>query len=277
MAEDEKKVTGRQVTLRGAAASGGAGAELLAVLGSITESGTISSSGVRQLAQWLEANEGSELPAVAFLQKALEGTTGNDFTELYKALERVLPAEPRKLARSRRVAAAQLLKSENREAMAVVRRLAAEERERNRRLHSANFMVAGTGYEGRSRIIERELRPGQAVYLVRDPDNIYDSNAVQVCLANGHQIGFVPREETEQMAPILDRGCRQVASCIKILTGGSRPIPVIEADLYRSEADVPGTVETPKPVVARSRGCATLTLAVLVGLAAVGVLRWVLL
>jgi hypothetical protein len=248
--EESENPTKRQVALRKGAAETGIMGELIPLLEAVTAHGRITDSEAARLRVWLEANRDAGLPAIDFLRTTLERTaidgtiSAEERKSLYKAVERVLPPELRDKAKSRRLAAKLQEKADEREKKAALRARASEERERNRRVYSANFMVAGTSYEGRSELIETDLRPGQALYLVRDPHNKHDKNAVEICLANGRGIGYVPREDAREMAPFLDKGFTHAANCTKILTGGTRPIPVVQVDLYRADATIPNAMVT---------------------------------
>jgi hypothetical protein len=46
---------------------------------------------------------------------------------------------------------------------------------------------------------------GDALTLVREPDNPHDARAVRVEW-QGHKIGYVPRRENADVARLLDRG-----------------------------------------------------------------------
>jgi hypothetical protein len=62
-----------------------------------------------------------------------------------------------------------------------------------------------------------ELRRGDPLALVREPDNPHDPNAVRVEW-NGHLLGYLPRTENEAVARQLDRGNRLQARIIGIGT-----------------------------------------------------------
>lgn len=74
--------------------------------------------------------------------------------------------------------------------------------------------VAGTGYEGRDRIIRVYVKPGMTVYLVRDKNNPYDRNAVAVCIYTPKflwfgglkQIGFIDKQRAVKLAKRIDSG-----------------------------------------------------------------------
>ena len=50
-----------------------------------------------------------------------------------------------------------------------------------------------------------QLKPGDALDLVREPDNPHDPLAVRVEW-QGHKLGYVPRKENRSVAAALDRG-----------------------------------------------------------------------
>jgi hypothetical protein len=65
--------------------------------------------------------------------------------------------------------------------------------------------VAGAGRHHAEALASEAAGPGSPLELRRDPDNPYDANAIAV-LAGGEQVGWVPRELAEEIAPALDRG-----------------------------------------------------------------------
>ncbi len=61
----------------------------------------------------------------------------------------------------------------------------------------------------------QEVRVGDELALVREPDNAHDRNAVRVEW-RGFKLGYVPRAENEAVARQLDRGTRLVARISRI-------------------------------------------------------------
>ena len=55
-----------------------------------------------------------------------------------------------------------------------------------------------------------EMRAGDALTLVREPENLHDRNAVRVEWRS-FKLGYVPRAQNEAVARMLDRGTRLVA------------------------------------------------------------------
>ena len=79
---------------------------------------------------------------------------------------------------------------------------------------------------GRQKIIRNRCHEGDALLLLREPDNPLDRNAIQirriVCKQDkrvpGEQLGYVSRELAEELAPRLDSGTAMFAK-ITALTG----------------------------------------------------------
>lgn len=50
------------------------------------------------------------------------------------------------------------------------------------------------------------LNEGHQVKLMREPNNIVDSNAVAICTSTGYHIGYVPSFYARAVAPLMDNG-----------------------------------------------------------------------
>jgi hypothetical protein len=74
------------------------------------------------------------------------------------------------------------------------------------------------------------MRAGDALDLVREPDNRHDRNAIRVEW-QGHKLGYVPRRENRAVAAALDRGDRLVAR-ISRLTENRDPWRRIEFEVF---------------------------------------------
>lgn len=210
------------------------GAELLSLCQSATADGRIAPEEAEGLRAWLAEADAAELPAASYLREVVERIladgqiTADEYKELHKAVEAVLPAELRKQATAARREIESAEKAAARSAKEAEKAREREERERNMPVASANFMVAGVRHEGRPKIIERYANSGDEVRLVRDRGNQYSSAAIAVQLMNGRQIGFVPEDDAQELAPLLDRGMRVEAGITKILGSGRSPIPVVQ-------------------------------------------------
>lgn len=60
-----------------------------------------------------------------------------------------------------------------------------------------------------------QMRVGDALTLVREPDNPHDAKAVRVEW-QGHMIGYVPRRENDDVARLLDHGQTLVARIARL-------------------------------------------------------------
>ena len=75
-----------------------------------------------------------------------------------------------------------------------------------------------------------EMKVGDALALVREPDNPHDANAVRVEW-RGHQLGYVPRRENADVARQIDRGSRVKARISRLQM---QPQPVDSASNSKS-------------------------------------------
>jgi hypothetical protein len=67
--------------------------------------------------------------------------------------------------------------------------------------------VAGSAAWHGEALASDAAAPGSPLVLYRDPSNEHDPNATAVHLAlSGEQLGWVPREVAEELAPELDAG-----------------------------------------------------------------------
>jgi len=160
--------------------------------------------------------------------------TADERKEIYKAIEKVVPADERRAAKERRGAVETAERLQARAEKEAQR----EHRIANRVAKSANFLVAGVGYEGRERVVEKYAKVGDTVYLVRDPDNRYDRNAIEIRLANNQQVGYVPAEIAAESVSLMDAWFLQRAYITKLYEGRRHTIPVVQAYWYRPEATV---------------------------------------
>lgn len=216
-------------------------AELLTILQTVTADGRINDDEAKELAEWLGENRSaSNIPGFHFLDTVLTHAlsdgilTLDERREIYKAIEKVLPVELRREAKERRAAVEIREKLEARAEKEVKR----QRKLANTAVKSANFLVAGVGYEGRKDVVEEHAAAGDVVYLVRDSENKHDRNAIEVRLANNLQIGYVPADIAAESAHLMDSGFLQRAYITKLYEGKRHLIPVVQAYLYRPEATV---------------------------------------
>jgi hypothetical protein len=75
-----------------------------------------------------------------------------------------------------------------------------------------------------------QLKVGDPLTLVREPDNPHDARAVRVHW-NGHMLGYVPRAENDAVARQLDRGNRIEARIVR-LTKHRDPWKRVEFEVF---------------------------------------------
>jgi hypothetical protein len=74
--------------------------------------------------------------------------------------------------------------------------------------------LAGFQYHAGKALWE-QMKVGDPLTLVREPDNAYDPRAVRVEW-QGHKLGYVPRKENEAVARQLDRGNKLEARIVQL-------------------------------------------------------------
>jgi hypothetical protein len=80
------------------------------------------------------------------------------------------------------------------------------------------FPVAGFSYYDGPALLE-QLRPGQPVVLVREPDNPHDPRAIRI-EALGRRVGYVPRTDNRPLARLLEQGAELRARIIRVQPKG---------------------------------------------------------
>jgi len=89
--------------------------------------------------------------------------------------------------------------------------------------------IAGFQFHEGKRLWD-QLQVGDALMLVREPDNPHDARAVRVHW-NGHMLGYVPRAENDAVARQLDRGNKLEARIVR-LTKHRDPWKRIEFEVF---------------------------------------------
>lgn len=89
--------------------------------------------------------------------------------------------------------------------------------------------LAGSQYYALSSVW-REIRIGDRLALIREPDNRHDANAIRVEW-NGRQLGYVPRAENRVLAAAMDRG-EAVEARVSALKKHRNPWQRVEFEVY---------------------------------------------
>jgi hypothetical protein len=231
-------------------------AELVSILKTIAADGQMTDERIAQVDAWLAAHPDCSLAPLELLRATSAAIRANGpiskegSTAFHKAVEQALPPDERrqsKAVRKARELADEAKQKEERTAELATKRAAKEKaradaaaaRERNRVLYRSNFLAAGTSHDNRCSAIRSHLKEDQAVVLKREPHNAYDRFAIKIFAQHSgrlYDVGYVPREITSTLAPLMDRPHRLIATCTKILEN-DRLIPIIDLVLYGPDAD----------------------------------------
>lgn len=236
----------RRVTLSKADRNTPAGRELIALLTELSADGQVTREEMERLRDWLEVERGVDFPACPFLYGVVEpiardgAITEEELDSLALAIERVLPSDVRlaaTLKRKEHRAARRTAATTHRAAeWAKERGARMEARDRAKPLYRADFAIMGALRSAERRDGCESLDVGDAVALEREPDNIHDENAILVLLHDGTELGYVPRRDAKQMAPLLDSGAEAEATVKKLLeTAEGHILPVVIATLRRGD------------------------------------------
>jgi hypothetical protein len=238
----------RRVSLSKAHRSTPAGLELIALLTELSADGQITRDELQRLRAWLEVDRGMDFPALPFLYEIIEQIssdgeiTEDELDRLALAIERVLPKDVRVAVTLKRKQAREASRAAQREtrrqeviAQRTERRAVRDaERARAGVLYQADFPVRGAiRFSERREACER-LVEGDAVTLEREPDNAHDSNAILVLGDKDCELGYVPREEAGQMAPLLDAGAEVEGTVHRLWeTPEGKVVPIVLAKVRR--------------------------------------------
>jgi single-stranded-DNA-specific exonuclease len=99
-----------------------------------------------------------------------------------------------------------------------------------------NTKVVGVSFEGRQEIV-RTLKQSQELFLMREPDNDHDSNAVAVLTNTGEQVGYLSKTMAEDLAPAMDKGNNYNVKITTITGGEDQHLGVNIEILHEDEED----------------------------------------
>lgn len=78
--------------------------------------------------------------------------------------------------------------------------------------------AVGVTFDNRQKFIE-QLVLGQYLVLKREPQNLYDPNAIKIMTAKGDSLGYIPKEKAYVLAPVLDSGIYLYGEVLRIVGG----------------------------------------------------------
>lgn len=77
------------------------------------------------------------------------------------------------------------------------------------------------------------VRPGDALKLVREPENPFDALAVRIDNAAGEKIGYVPRALNADIAALLDAGAPLTCTAVSVEAGKTAPFITVSVEEIR--------------------------------------------
>lgn len=105
--------------------------------------------------------------------------------------------------------------------------------EHTKDIYLENVYVAGIKYVDISEAYNK-LMEGTILYLTREPNNPYDSNAILISTVDGHVIGYVPKESNLILKNLMDKG-KYLYGKIKEISDDYEEINV---EIYLSYKDI---------------------------------------
>jgi len=250
------------------------GAELLSLCQTVTADGRLAPEEIAGLWQWLGDADAAEMQAARFLRGVIERVladgkiTAEEYQEVYRAVEAVLPFEARQQAHAAREIAESSALSTPAQVSTAQPAAGGWAQAEPTPIVDVTFMVAGVRQGGRPALIEQHASAGLAVTLELTVAGSRGDEAIAVKLPGGAQIGFVPAAESRQFVPLLRQGSRCSAHIVRIRSSGRSPIPVVQARFLSAaiEASDPLALASSQPLAAAARRRRVLV--VLAGIAA---------
>lgn len=104
-----------------------------------------------------------------------------------------------------------------------------------------NAIVAGTGFEGRNKVIRSHCKEGMKIVLKRDSSNIDDENAIEVYLIIPRlygllgykevQIGFIKANTAISLAKKMDEGTKLSSHVVSYYAPDSMDHPRVSIEV----------------------------------------------
>jgi ARG and Rhodanese-Phosphatase-superfamily-associated Protein domain/HIRAN domain len=95
-------------------------------------------------------------------------------------------------------------------------------------LGEVESVIAGAQYH------EARAKPGEDVYLEREPDNTHDGNAVRVENCDSENVGYLPRRVAVWLAPLIDTGRVVADAYVPDVLHRPNGMPALNLKLYLS-------------------------------------------
>lgn len=66
--------------------------------------------------------------------------------------------------------------------------------------------IVGMRFQGGAETLAGDLRPGDRITFLREPDNEYDKQAIMAMDSHGRKLGYIPQRENLVMSSLMDHG-----------------------------------------------------------------------
>jgi hypothetical protein len=230
------------------------GAELLSLCQAATADGRLEPQEIAGLRQWLDDADAVHMPPARYLRIVIDRVladgriTPEEYAEVYRAVESVLPFDARAAAHAAWDGAqADSFAPSAPEAKAAAPGL------------DLSFMVAGVRAADRPALIAAAATVGTAVTLTPTRDPLHFGTVLAVMLHDGARIGHVPAAAAAQLIPLLEHGCDCQARITAIRSSGRSPVPTVRAQVMadaalQREIGVRAAARDPVPGVSDVRG-----------------------
>ncbi|MDH3339062.1 MAG: HIRAN domain-containing protein [Gammaproteobacteria bacterium] len=110
-----------------------------------------------------------------------------------------------------------------------------------RAIKSRVYVVAGTGFDSRAKLIRSHCEKGTTLQLRREPGNKHDPNAIAVLAkvpgifgSKWRRVGYLPRTENKEIAQWLDAGRELKAVVSKVYAPPDRDFPKLHVRINES-------------------------------------------
>ena len=117
-------------------------------------------------------------------------------------------------------------------------------------MHVVGESHQNTDGTSRHELIRTRARTNLVVQLMPEPENLYDDNAVRVCLPRGEQVGYLSSDDAAEFAEQRQAGWHHAAIIHRVL-GGTRDKPscgvllrLVAAPPDTTEADIRAALES---------------------------------
>ena len=103
-------------------------------------------------------------------------------------------------------------------------------------------IIVGLRYQGGAKELLKDLKPGEKVSFLREPDNRFDRKAIMAVDEDGRKLGYIPRTQNDILASLMDAGkvIYGIVTDRQMVSRTGQTPGSIWVDLYMREFAIPG-------------------------------------